>query len=88
MICPCKITIVLIIILFLRFFPKGNKIIHTEIFKNIDPNCHNYSKKECSMPGKISSKCTISDIKNGNCKGITKIGKKCYDHHYHVCISK
>ena len=40
------------------------------------------------MPGKISSKCTISDIKNGNCKGITKTGKKCYDHHYHVCISK
>jgi len=81
------LIIVILIICILFCFSNGKKVTHSEIFTNIDPDCDKYSKKECSMPGKISSKCTMTDALNGKCTGPTKIGPKCYDHYYNVCIS-
>ena len=72
------------------------KIQHKEIFRNIDPDCDNYAKKGCSLPGKISNTCYGSNIINNKCnkkktskecEGPQQIGAKCYDEHYELCIS-
>ena len=82
------LIIIVIIICIIFYFPLAKTVKHSEIFKNIDPECDNYSKKECSMPGKISNKCYNSNFFTKECSGPTKIGPKCYDHHYNICISK
>jgi len=85
-----------LIICIMKFFPSVKKIDHKEIFKNIDPDCNQYAKKGCSLPGKVSNTCYGSNISKNKCnklktstecKGPKQIGAKCYDEHYELCIS-
>ncbi len=90
------VLLFVLVICLCKFFPNAKKIQHKEIFRNIDPECNNYAKKGCSLPGKISNTCYGSNLLNNQCNkertakkcgGPSQMGAKCFDKHYELCIS-